>query len=82
MAINLLPVLSNSLYIITVCYIYCIILQYNVDFFRDISFLYGLDNQYPADKTFVKHLYNVGPTFLTLVQHCMNIIQMFCVYLV
>ena len=28
-------------------------------------------------KTFVKHLYNVGPTSSTLVQHCINVIQMF-----
>ena len=31
-------------------------------------------------KTFVQHLYNVYPTSSTLVQHCTNIIQMFCVY--
>ena len=30
-------------------------------------------------KTFVYHLYNVGPTTSTLVQHCINGIQMFCV---
>ena len=30
-------------------------------------------------KTFVYHLYNVGPTSSTLVQHCINVIQMFCV---
>ena len=30
-------------------------------------------------KTFVWHLYNVGPTSSTLVQHCTNVIQMFCV---
>ena len=30
--------------------------------------------------TFVKHLYNVGPTSKTLVQRCTNIIQMFCVH--
>ena len=30
-------------------------------------------------KTFVQHLYNVGPTSSTLVQHCINVIQMFCV---
>ena len=29
---------------------------------------------------FVKHLYNVGPTSSTLVQHCTNVIQKFCVY--
>ena len=28
-------------------------------------------------KTFVYHLYNVGPTSSTLVQHCTNVIQMF-----
>ena len=31
-------------------------------------------------KTFVWHLYNVGPTSKTLVQHCINGIQMFCAY--
>ena len=31
-------------------------------------------------KTFVYHLYNVGPTSLTLVRHCANVIQMLCVY--
>ena len=31
-------------------------------------------------KTFVKHLYNVGPTSSTSVQHCTNVIQMFCIY--
>ena len=31
-------------------------------------------------KTFVQHLYNVGPTSSTLVQHCAIVIQMFCVY--
>ena len=30
-------------------------------------------------KTFVQHLYNVGPTSSTLVHHCTNITQMFCV---
>ena len=36
---------------------------------------------YPANiKTFVNYLYNVGPTYSTLAQHCMNVIQMFCVY--
>ena len=30
---------------------------------------------FPAN---TKHLYNVGSTFLTLVQHCTNVIQMFC----
>ena len=30
-------------------------------------------------KTFVQHLYNVGPTSSTLVQHCINVAQMFCV---
>ena len=29
-------------------------------------------------KTFVQHIYNVGPTSSTLVQHSINIIQMFC----
>ena len=28
-------------------------------------------------KTFVKHLYNVGPTSKTLGLHCINVIQMF-----
>ena len=27
-------------------------------------------------KPFVQHLYNVGPTSSTLVQHCINVIQM------
>ena len=31
------------------------------------------------NKTFLWHLYNVGPTSSTLVQHCINVIQMFCV---
>ena len=31
-------------------------------------------------KTFVYHLYNVGPTSSTLDQHCTNAIQMFCAY--
>ena len=31
-------------------------------------------------KTFVQHLYNVGPKSWTLVQHCINVMQMFCVY--
>ena len=30
-------------------------------------------------KTFVWHLYNVGPTSKTLSRRCMNVIQMFCV---
>ena len=30
-------------------------------------------------KTFVQHLYNAAPTSSTLVQHCINVIQMFCV---
>ena len=30
-------------------------------------------------KTFVKHLYNVGPTSKTLGRRCINVIQMFCV---
>ena len=33
-------------------------------------------------KTFVEHLYNVSPTLKTLVQHCINDLQMFRVYLV
>ena len=32
-------------------------------------------------KTFVYHLYNVGPTSKTLIQHCTNGIQMFCVWM-
>ena len=31
-------------------------------------------------KTFVHHFYNVGPTSSTLVQHCINVIQMFYIY--
>ena len=31
-------------------------------------------------KAFVYHLCTVGPTSSTLVQHCTNVIQMFCVY--
>ena len=27
----------------------------------------------------LQHLYNVGPTSSTLVQHCINVIKMFCV---
>ena len=30
-------------------------------------------------KTFVSHLYNVGPTSSTLVHHCTDVIKMFCV---
>ena len=30
-------------------------------------------------KTFAQHMYNVGPASSTLVQHCTNVIQMFCV---
>ena len=30
-------------------------------------------------ETFVKQWYNVGPASSTLVQHCTNVIQMFCV---
>ena len=33
---------------------------------------------YPIHKTFVQHLYNVEPTSSTLVQHCINVMQMFC----
>ena len=39
-----------------------------------------VDVQPSKHKTFLNHLYNVGPTSLTLVQHCTNVIQMFCVY--
>ena len=36
--------------------------------------------RYPSKhKTFVYHLYNVGPTSSTLVQHCINVIQICCV---
>ena len=31
-------------------------------------------------KTFVQHLYNVGPTSSTLDQQCINVIQFFCVF--
>ena len=31
-------------------------------------------------KTIIYHLYNAGQTFSTLVQHCTNTLQMFCVY--
>ena len=35
---------------------------------------------YPSKhKTFVYHLYNAGPTYSTLVQHCIHVIQFFCV---
>ena len=30
-------------------------------------------------KTFVQHLYNVGPTSSTLGRRCINVVQMFCV---
>ena len=33
-----------------------------------------------STKHFVYNLYNVGPTFSTLDQLCINVIQMFCVY--
>ena len=34
---------------------------------------------YPSKhKTFLYHLYNVGPTSSTLVRHCINVIQKFC----
>ena len=32
------------------------------------------------NKTFIYNYYNVGPTSLTLVQHCIYFIQLFCVY--
>ena len=31
-------------------------------------------------RTFVKHLYKVDPTSATLAQHCINVLQMFCVW--
>ena len=31
-------------------------------------------------KTCVQHLYNVGPTSSMLIRHCINVIQMVCVY--
>ena len=43
----------------------------------DVCFVSSLNkNKYSSKhKTFVKHLYNVGPMSLTLVQHCINVIQ-------
>ena len=32
------------------------------------------------NKPFAQHLYNVEPTSATLFQHCINVVQMFCVY--
>ena len=40
------------------------------------SYNYNIPNKH---KTFVYHLYNIGPTSSTLVQRCINAIQMFCV---
>ena len=41
----------------------------------------GLAEHVPSKrKTFVYQLYNVGTTSSTLVQHCTNVIQIFCVY--
>ena len=37
-------------------------------------------NHPSKNKTFVQHLYNVGPTSSTLVQHCINVIQIFCFF--
>ena len=39
-----------------------------------------LDAYWSTYRANIKHLYNVGPTSSTLVQHCTNVIQMFCVY--
>ena len=49
---------------------------------RDILvFFWGGGAQSPPSKhkTFVWHLYNIGPTSKTLDRHCTNVIQMFCV---
>ena len=39
----------------------------------------GKPAQDSKHKTFVQHLYNVGPSSSTLVQHCTNVVQMLCV---
>ena len=40
----------------------------------------GINRRGPSKhKTFVKHLYNVGPTSKMLGRRCTNVIQMFCV---
>ena len=36
---------------------------------------HGRHESFSANKTFVYHLYNVGPTSSTLVQHCTSVIQ-------
>ena len=42
--------------------------------------VYPMSHNIPSKhKTFVLHLYEVGPTFSTLVQQCKNVIQKFCV---
>ena len=42
---------------------------------------YVSNMQYPSKhKTFVYHLYNVGPTSKTLGRRCTNVIQLFCAY--
>ena len=45
-----------------------------------IACYYGRRTGDCKHKSFVWHLYNVGPTSLTLVRHCTNVIQMFCAY--
>ena len=42
--------------------------------------LWGGSLQPNKHKIFVKHFYNVRPTSSTLVKHCMNAIQIFCVF--
>ena len=44
------------------------------------TLLYKNHDQLSKRKTFIWHLYNVGPTSKTSGRRCTNIIQMFCVY--
>ena len=46
-----------------------------------LGFFFWVWNRFPSKhKTFVKHLYDVGPTWKTLGRRCTNAIQLFCVY--
>ena len=45
-----------------------------------VKMIHCFKSFYPSKhETFVKHLYNFGPTSETLGQHCTNVIQMVCV---
>ena len=47
---------------------------------RTLAQHWNIIRQPSKHKAFLSHLYNVGPTSSTLVQHCINVIKMFCVY--